>query len=1831
VLDRGPNLKSDPTALTSMLSEVGRRHVEFIEASYHLRDERLIAERRALMDEGTIFQPPWIEATPAYVAGKRIPDLRLPAEVSRLLVQFAVQRMGVYDPPFLHQARSLEAFFSDGKDLVVSTGTGSGKTEVFLYTILGLLAQEAARGKTNKRRAVRALILYPMNALVSDQLSRLRKMFGTKESSAQLLKLFERRIQFAMYTSRTPYPGVKSEKKDDWNLSAPMDYYVKLITDSSRVAQCEDLRRKGKIPAKDLAGFAGPRLRKDRYWTQPDDSELITRQEMLTAGNRYGGTPDILITNYSMLQYMLLRPIEQPIFKSTREWLAEDPANTLLLVLDEAHLYRGAQGAEVALLIRRLVQRLGVDRTRIRCILTSASLGNPSTSAATGAHFGSQLVGGGVERFEVIQGTQKEYGVVGALDQKLAEALAHVGRRLTLEQVRRVCGLLGLPASTEGEEVREYLGRVLPFSREYQTLHDLVSKGPKSLRTVAETLFPTTIPSVADEATLEFLLLATSAVDGTGNSIMPTRVHLFSKGLSRLFVCVDPKCAHRRASGPGELLGRIFNETREFCECGARAFELLSHRTCGAAYIKAFRRSSDRGQPSVFLWNEGSPESGFEEVHLLVEEPRRDPDLRDKHGASLFDQYPTHFLHPQTGLLFSRDPGVPTLRCWLPTNEPKEPWYPWTWSRCPACGISERLREDGRSSVMDLETKGEEPFANLVKTAFQIQTPTDLRPELPNKGRKVLCFSDSRQKAARLARDLQYTVQLDSFREMLVLAARALPPDFGLHQLFPQILADSIRLNISFFDDRDAVRYFDGGGQPGSRAKFSDAKTALSKAVADYRLRSLAVAPLEPDVCRDFATLRPAQYNVSLLRQMGDRYYSIEATLVGVVEPRAELIECLTKQIPAIRRPLLVETVQAIVRNALEYRAFDPVIQDVERETSRAGRLGVRFRHGPKGWGLPLEDLIPTHIRERLVVAVGVAAVSDLELFLHKTLQTGYSLFVRYEDGWVLNPEALTLSVDFARPWFRCAGCHQFVSHGFDGTCPRADCGGRVVLIDPLDPHMSSRKALFRDSCKQIHDGIAEPFVIRSEEHSAQITTRDYSEAFPRSERYELLFQDILPDPSKAEQPIDVLSCTTTMEVGIDIGSLTAVALRTIPPRTDNYQQRAGRAGRRGAGLSLILTFADNSPHEAYYFEHPQLMIGQPAARPVVYVENRKIARRHVSACLVQYFFNRDLSPAGAAALRNPSSDLFASLGDLESFFKGVHELSYPAFLEWVRAAQLESDGPLAEIAVLLPDELEPGAAGGGWRRTFVESSLKWFLDELEKLRTQHALSPDLGAVKLLDALLDRSLLPTFSFPTDVCKFTVREYDWKEGQVATTYEPQVDMMQALSEYVPGRELVIDKRTFVPYGLSFDFANDLVNRASGEPWDSLEKLNFCPECDSIVDEPSLDLAARGDLCRVCGSALKTVGSYTPQGFAPESEFRRVKEGESPHGKPPRATSARFPLPSVGDVSLVSMVTSGYSRASAGTASDKKLLVANFGATDESGFWICRLCGALSSEGPLRPGHNRPYPRDQRAGRAWPPQCSGGDQIRAALGFSFRTDVTMIRVPLTPEMKSSGSERTPLGAAARSLSGALVIGATRALGIDNSELGGGYRMIPALPSEPPGSPGSVEFFLYDVTSGGAGFSTRAFQQIDQVVATAKKVLETSCSCSSSCPSCLRTYDNRHDHLRLNRFLASTLLSYMQTGVEPAVPPKRAKELLDPAVASIALLRVDRTGMSVSYTADGADLRDDGRELHVQVLPALTGRTAITPPLNGSGPWAMAVSEYDLIVDRPRVSYQMQEVFQ
>ena len=357
---------------------------------------------------------------------------------------------------------------------------------------------------------------------------------------------------------------------------------------------------------------------------RPEDAELLTRDEVLQ------NPPDILVTNYSMLEYTLMRPLERPIFDATRQWLADNPDERLLLIVDEAHLYRGAAGAEVGLLLRRLRARLAISAERLQVICTSASFKDPVYAR----EFAAELVGKSAADFQTIKGdlAMRDAAAVGTAAD--ARALADVplsqfydasDEPTRLRAVQDFLAYRGVTAETE--ESGPALYQALQTFPPMNLLINITMREATPLEELGRQLFPNQDPELGDRAVTSLIALGSASHRALGEpGLLPCRIHAFFRGLPGLWACLDPDC-DGAAGYPDSPIGAIYSQPRSTCSyCAARVFELFTCRNCGTAYARAY---TDNVETPRFLWNE--PGSDFLAVNghvpplfpidLLLEEP----------------------------------------------------------------------------------------------------------------------------------------------------------------------------------------------------------------------------------------------------------------------------------------------------------------------------------------------------------------------------------------------------------------------------------------------------------------------------------------------------------------------------------------------------------------------------------------------------------------------------------------------------------------------------------------------------------------------------------------------------------------------------------------------------------------------------------------------------------------------------------------------------------------------------------------------------------------------------------------------------------------------------------------------------------------------------------------------------------------------------------------------------------------------------------------------------------------------------------------------------------
>jgi len=1727
------------------------RLAQYLEARYHIRDEGIINERRKLLEEpGSISQPPFIETTPTYETDEPYKELGLPAPVGEVLSELAnwSPGIGVFPHPYVHQAQALRALLVDGQDIVVATGTGSGKTETFLFPILGQFLLEAAhRPATWQMPGCRALLLYPMNALVSDQLARLRRLFGDERLADLFANRYGRFPRFAMYTSRTPYPGPRTADKDRRYIEPVLRYYLDLERQaesgaSERAHLVHELRERGRWPAKNLRAFAA-----NGYQTQPDDRELLTRHEI------HACCPDIIVTNHSMLEYMLLRPIERSIFAQTRDWLAADERNVLTLVLDEAHVYRGASGAEVGLLMRRLAARLEVPRDRLRCILTSASIGNHENEEAIAAvhEFASGLVGrpgAGQKSFRVITGvrercpsaraaTAREISALAAFDLPALYARA-IDPKAAEHAVATLAAKLGWPAP-DGD-LRRYLYDRLRHFGPVELIIDRTAGHAMSFAELASVVAPNTPQDDAEAATMALLALGALAHNGT-RSLLPTRAHLLFRGLPALYACINPRC-NRRRYRPGEplLLGRLYTEPRTHCDCDlrARVYELVAHRDCGAAFLKVYGRSSD----ASFYWHErggtvepvGEP---LDEIILLLEEPHPSQrprvlpiwiDLttgRVRHSPPPESERERHRLCYRPNIRRSNRPHRQSAgRLGEAFASPESLGSRVVgFADCPAC-----TKQHGGRKIVDFATKGDQPFASLVREQFDLQ-PALRTPDKrhPNAGRKVLLFSDGRQKAARLARDLPREVEFDSFRQAIALAARRLEEidwepilDVDLYVAFVAVCHE---YRLYFFEGSSQQqlieemerfgRYYDGD---------------LLEAIRDRRRPT-----------------PPVRYQQALLRQLSDPFHSLHAVGAAVIRPSRRSLRHLQRDLAELPDRIqhdLSAIATVWIQEMLEKAAFDPTLSDVMRRE-------ICESYQPVEYGAAIGNL------EKLLQKHGSLDADGVRILREKLYDV---LTERDREGnAVLNPTAVAIAIAIDDVWYRCRACGLLQAVTVLGRC--GWCGEAEIEKQPPDhAQMAASVDYFRRPIRAVLRG-RRPIHLVAEEHTAQLSHRDVGVVHATTEEFELRFQDVELGPDKP--PVDVLSCTTTMEVGIDIGSLTAIGLRNVPPQRENYQQRAGRAGRRGTAVSTVVTYAQDGPHDSHYYRHPEGMISGPPREPRVNIDNRRLARRHIHSYLIQTFFHHQLDRLPDGQLRREartSGSLFDALGNADAFFAGDGEFSLAAFDRWVREEIIEAGNANQELWSWLPDELFPEAfdpeALLAEKRRFVVETAVGFVRLLESIgqrqneqqgrqsvqeierRTRAGEaeneSEETRRSSLLDVLFGEGLLPSYAFPTELCSFYVFQYE--DGRVRIRERPEQAKVKALSEYAPGRLLVVNKETFRVGGIYAPGAKT-ASPARRFFAGGLTRLVSCPRCTYVRVDRAMQ---PGERCRICDSPLQEWEMLDPPGFAPQGG-RPLRERDRDQDFS-YATEAQLPTP---------IEPERFEWRQGGTnllyahGEDQQLVVVNYGP-DGRGFAVCEACGAAKpyEEGELENQHPRPFLIEsyvlQREAES--KYCRGPvHPSPVVLGHMFRTDLLLVRLALRPPL-AYDPQYPWLHSALRSTAEAIALAASLHLDIDPGELSAGYRLISPTPDYSPDTQALADIYLYDTAAGGAGYAAEAGDQLDRVLERALNLLkECPAICARSCTNCLRHYGNRIWHGSLDRHLAAQLIEFAYSGDPPSIP--------------------------------------------------------------------------------------------
>lgn len=1764
-------MTSSSLTIAETITEIRTALREYIEATYHIGHPSLIRQRQLLLDkEGNTYRAPFLESTPRYAPGKHFADLDLDPAALQLFAALTSTAGGVkpllFDPPYTHQATALEATARDGRSLVVTTGTGSGKTETFLLPMLAKLAEEAAnRPKSFGTPAIRALVLYPMNALVNDQLGRLRLLLGDDRVTSRFANWAGRPARFARYTSRTLYPGVRTVKKDREKLKSLEKYYIRLIDEaansgSPRQKRAEqliaELKARGKWPAKpDLKAWYGASNQRwlnprtgdfQRAVMLPDDPELLTRHEVLS------WPPDVLITNYSMLEYMLMRPLERPIFDATKQWLQDNPDERFFLIIDEAHLYRGAAGAEVALLLRRLRARLGISADRVQVIATSASFSGTDHARA----FAAQLSGKNVDDFDAVEGTldlRKPDGVGSSTDAAVLAGIPMEQYYEAEDDTARIAATTALlnhrgvvPEVDEGSTVA--LHRAL---QDFPPLAKLVNETMRKALPVSELgalVFPGVEVELADRAVSTLISLGSAArlkPDEAG--LLPCRVHAFFRGLPGLWACLDPDCTAERDGIPPGPIGAMYGQPRNTCDCGARVFELFTCRQCGTAYARAY--TDDIENPS-FLWQEpgkafntaSGPLTELQAIDLLLEEPSADVGNAELKEFDLV-----------TGRLDPHDVGERWRTVWLryprrgeqqQDGDDGDATKTKITGEFVPCGVCGERANFGRTSVQDHQTKGDQPFQALVSRQLEVQSPGPQRADdfAPLRGRKVLAFSDSRQVAARLAPNVQDYSLRDAVRPIVLkgwqeLSQQMIGSTLSLENLYLAAMVGAKLLGVRLRPELTGTENF----QAFKQVSESIDRGALTDTAEFMQLYSIQDPP-------------PQSLLRSLVPTLTSQYYSFQALGLASFRERGNLRDAVLTDLVDI---------PGIATTASEKLAL------VRLWLSLWTRPGIWFSAMSAEWKGTKVQAVSGRFTK---LTNWLATREARRVFEAEWLPVLQSRFCQKSgDKYQLMARSVALELDHA--WGYCDKC-RFTQRPFPGRTTCISCGAEKVRpLDPdLDEVFKARKGYYRSSSKRaLATPPGEVLSIVAAEHTAQLNSSQADDIFSKAEMYELLFQDVnIAVPAPGEQPevaVDLLSCTTTMEVGIDIGSLSGVALRNMPPSRANYQQRAGRAGRRGNAVATVVAFGSADTHDDHYFREPKEMISGEVADPILTMGNIEIAKRHVTAFLLQRYHQDKVQVFDPSTM---PANLFEVLGSVSNFLSEGAALNRTDFEKWLTSHE---SALRAEVDDWLPSEIKGEAREtllGGLVKTTLGSidyalvdiqstssdGVKGDPDAVEAAAqdaapndddsaaddttgeadpsedTGEQLSSQRARTKLLDRLLYKGVLPRYAFPTDVVSFHI----FDEGRSTSyrpvfQYAPSQGLNIALSQYAPGKVVWVDKREWRSGALYSPMRKELT-----DAWRDRLMYFECQDCHYAIHIP-WEQADRGrtDLCPACNGERFGPGMnwLRPPGFAhPTNE----PPGTSPDDEPAvsYATRAKLLADGPGNQQLWQPVTNRIQQ----NFDRQTLLVSNTGPRNE-GYTLCTWCGLIEPTAmptPLLAGtHRKPFPTDPKD-----EMCPGGRASRGlVLGTDFISDVLLIRMTVSDPVTLRPSYLSSQ-VALRTVAEALTIAATTRLEIESNELQAEFR--PAL-TRWGGHGRDAEIYLYDTLAGGAGFTQQVSELGLEIFELALDRLEhCPADCDESCYRCLRSFRNRFEHTHLDRHVGASLLRYLLYGTLPALAPER-----------------------------------------------------------------------------------------
>ena len=1736
---------------------------KYYNTPFSIRDKKIEAERNALLDaEGKTWQTPYIEVLRDYkVTGLGVESALRQAGASEELASFIKCGLIPFDDIFIHQRDALEHTIK-GKNVAITAGTGSGKTESFLLPIFNQLISESTSwtgsspvaqkwwtnggmwtpqrsAETGRSPGIRALILYPMNALVEDQLVRLRRALDGVSAKTWLDSHRNgHRFFFGRYTGRTPVSGLQPTDDKSTplkNLTRYMNEIEKRAAAASKIAQSN----------RTAPDFIDP----IPYIPSINGAEMHSRWDMQSHA------PDILITNYTMLNIMLLRDKEKEIINQTREWIHSHPDNYFTLVVDELHMYRGTSGTEVSLLVKRLLDALMIEpnSSKIRFISTTASLGADETESRT---FLSNFYGSKPENFVLSAGE-----VIEPTDSASKNLIDFAPQfRENSKKVPAVDGAVELLTKSLAREALQLATNKKTISLD-QLTQELFGSDQQKLDENHQ--------SKLEEAVNGFFkTIEVASLDKKFLELPRIRTHLFFKNIDGVWACSNPECnaVDERYKFSGRTIGKLYGRNKHTCECGSRVMTLFYCETCGELFLGGHlapelapqeKLADDPSKRRHMVAELGDLDSAPDTVrtkitnrNFVVYWPRKEitseaiarsvgnsspswthqgfnfvflPAFVDHHMGSL--QIP-RIDAPRTGWVFEvqikRKPNDQDLAL----HEKISP-FP---TICPCCGTDEEgstklsLTDSGRarSPIRGMRTGFEKVSQVLVDGLIrELKKESDL-------ARKVVLFSDSRQDAAKLSAGLELRHFQDMIRQLIVEQVKIwadLPIDAaiefakGNHESTNRVAWKNIEANDrALFDLLRKIQDGEDGAEQAVQNYLANKPNGRSVPdVANAILGNLLSLGINPGGTSKDVKIRKSPYfkgqqttsvewtqivdwsktgeNPKLLVSPEQKYgptgvdlkekiieelnkkvmSNIFGSATGDLEElslaQVNLVIDLASKPESLSADLFKEIVRASVRILGRSRYIPGYFYSTNKPPSRLGKY----------WKLLEEkfDLASNTLEHAVVAAWGQTVTSD----------------------FIVQPNGLLLNMVGDQCWI-CKNCRLKHHEKAGGFC--LDCNSQLPDQASERNQIASNTDYYSYLASLSSAVVPEPaFRLHTEELTGQT---DEEEAPKRQARFQRIFLD---NEIPLADEIDLLSVTTTMEAGVDIGSLKTVVLGNMPPLRFNYQQRVGRAGRRRDPFSFALTICRDRTHDEYYFSNPHRITNDQPPAPYIDLTREKIIRRSLTASILTWIFSD-------SRFRNLEIELGNSVHGEFGFTDEWTEQNRDLFTQILPTLESKIKILVTRLCATAngaQPELEKSIIN--WVSASSGDSLISLIDAATQKITKFA--------ELSQQLAECGVLPMFGFPTRTrLLYHERPFNHFPWPPKATVDRDLDL--AISQFAPNSELVKDKVVHTAIGIANWHPLGGRVEPSSNPLGQLHRIISCTRCASI-DE--VDNEQEPEACPQCSAGEPEfsifnmvepegfISSFRPEDF--EGSFTYSNRSSSPKISPkmnlPKIIEFENATATSSECVLYSINrNNGLNFTFAKPIKDTKNKRFGFDAWIETSYY---------TDENLRSTHGIP-------------ELDIDNQTNVALGMAKATDALLFG----PKLMPSGTSISPFDPGRRG--GLYSLGfivrevAHRKLDIGLDELSVGYSVRRHDSEE------KTEIFIADSLENGAGFSTKLGQLADfrgLLLAckdfTDSLKLASHATCDSACPDCIRDYTNLSFHSLLDWRLGRDLLEILLTG--------------------------------------------------------------------------------------------------